>query len=109
MSRIAIGRLSKYVTLQSASVVSDGAGGETVSWIDVGGAHARIDPVQAREQVDADRLDGVISHRIYTRYRTDLLGGMRLVYKDRIFRVLVTQDLDEQKRYTVSLCEEAGR
>lgn len=106
---IPIGRLSEEITLEAPYSQSDGAGGETVTWTPIATTHARIEPAQAREQIEADRLDGFVSHRVLMRYRTDLLGGMRILYRDRILRVLVARDLDETRRFTMALCEEAGR
>lgn len=106
---IPIGRLSEEITLQSPQSVSDGAGGETVSWLSFATTYAWIEPAQGREQMEADRLDGFVTHRVMMRYRTDLLGGMRILYRDRLLRVLLARDFDNARRFTMALCEEAGR
>lgn len=100
------GWLRHRVTLQSAAGAPDGAGGETVTWDDMATLWARIAPTAAREEIVGGHLAGVVTHDITFRWRDDIAGGMRVVYRDRVFRLLAVSDPDERRRYVVAKARE---
>ena len=100
------GWLSHRVVVESAAGSADGAGGETVAWDTLATVWARIEPAAAAEQIVAGHLSGAVTHLITMRYREDIAGGMRIVYRGRIFRLLAVFDPDETRRTIVAKAEE---
>jgi SPP1 family predicted phage head-tail adaptor len=49
----------------------------------------------------ADRATGVVTHVVTMRFREDVTGGMRLLYRGRRYRVLAAYDPDARRRYVV--------
>lgn len=96
------GWLRHRVTVQSAAGVADDAGGETVTWDTVATLWARLEPAGARETIVAGHLTGTVTHDVTFRWRADIAGGMRLLYRGRVFRVLAAHDPDETRRYVVA-------
>lgn len=96
------GWLRHRVEVQSAAGAPDGAGGETVTWDTLAALWARIEPAGAGERIVAGHLSGVVTHDVTLRWRGDIAGGMRIVYRGRTFRVLAVHDPDETRRYLVA-------
>ncbi|MCB1487039.1 MAG: phage head closure protein [Bauldia sp.] len=102
------GLLRHRVVIESAAGTPDGAGGETVAWDTYATVWAQILPIASGERIVAGHLSGVVSHTITMRYRADIAGGMRAVFRGRIFRILVVTDPDERRRFIVAKAEEEG-
>jgi SPP1 family predicted phage head-tail adaptor len=100
------GWLRHRVTIEIAEAAPDAAGGETVSWSPFATVWARIEPTGEREEVVADHLAGVVTHRVTIRWRDDIVGGMRIAYRGRLFRVLTVHDPEETQRYLVARAAE---
>jgi len=100
------GRLRQRVIVESAAGSADGAGGETIAWDTLATLWARIEPDGAAETIVAGHLSGVVTHIITMRFRDDIAGGMRIVYRGRIFRLLAVFDPDETRRFIVAKAEE---
>jgi len=88
------GDLKKVISIQEQKTVSDGMGGETVTWVDhiTGTATtapiwAAIWPVSAKQQIEGMQEQGTITHRIRIRYRTGIDAGMRVRYGAKIFNI----------------------
>jgi len=95
------GWLRHRIRIERPVATPDGAGGESVAWESLATLWARIEPLEAREHVAADHLAETVSHRLIVRWRNDVAGGMRAVYRGRRFRILATHDPDESRRYLV--------
>jgi SPP1 family predicted phage head-tail adaptor len=93
------GWLRHRVVIEAPAATADGAGGGTLSWATVATAWALIEPVSGTERIVAGRLTGVVTHVVTMRHRTDIAGGMRVLYRGRAHRVLAAYDPDERKRY----------
>jgi SPP1 family predicted phage head-tail adaptor len=93
------GWLRHRVVIEVAEAASDGAGGETLAWETLATVWALIEPVSAAERVVAERLTGVVTHRITMRFRDDVTGGMRVLFRGKRYRVLTASDPDERRRY----------
>jgi SPP1 family predicted phage head-tail adaptor len=96
------GWLRHRVTVESAAGAPDGAGGETVTWDTLATLWAHIEPATAVEKIVAGHLSGVVTHEVTFRWRDDIAGGMRIVFRGRTFRILVVHDPDETRRYLVA-------
>ena len=66
--------------------VSDGQGGAVTGFAVVTSLWARIVPVSARDEERADEEVFTVTHRIWIRFREDLVAGMRFRKGGRLFR-----------------------
>jgi SPP1 family predicted phage head-tail adaptor len=103
------GLLRHRVGLERPQGTSDGSGGETIAWTPVATLWARIDPIGATESAIAGHLTTMATHKITIRWRDDVVGGMRIVFRGRHFRVRAVFDPDERQRYLVLATEEERR
>jgi SPP1 family predicted phage head-tail adaptor len=93
------GWLRHRVVIEAPSLTPDGAGGGTGTFAPLGTVWALVEPVAGTERVVAGRLSGVVTHVVTMRFRADVTGGMRVLYRGRAYRVLVAYDPDERRRY----------
>lgn len=96
---VRIGDLRHRITIESATRVSDGAGGAVVTWESVAEVWAAIWTRDAREVFAADRIAGKATHDIWIRYRGDVKPEMRFRLGPRVFDVLGAIDADDRKRW----------
>lgn len=93
------GWLRHRVVIETPEAAPDGAGGEAVTWQALGTVWALLEPAAATERLVAGGLTGVVTHTATMRFRDDVIGGMRLLYRGRRYRVLAAYDPDERRRY----------
>lgn len=93
------GWLRHRVVIEAPVIAPDGAGGGTLAWETLAAVWALVEPVAGTERVVAGHLAGVVTHVVTMRFRADVTGGMRVVYRGRSYRVLVASDPDERRRY----------
>ncbi len=79
-----------------------------MTWDTYATVWARIEPVASGEKIVAGHLSGVVTHTVTMRYRDDIAGGMRVLHRGRILRLLVVSDADESRRFIVARAEEQG-
>jgi SPP1 family predicted phage head-tail adaptor len=100
------GWLRHRVTFETPEATPDEAGGATITWTPLATVWAHVEPTADREEIAADHLSGVVTHRVTIRWRDDIAGGMRIAYRGRHFRVLTVHDPEETWRYLVVRAEE---
>jgi SPP1 family predicted phage head-tail adaptor len=112
MFDIRTGELRHVVSIEQRSSTQDAYGQQSTSWTEVAaGVRAKVEPYQAREQVQAQQYQAEISHRITLRHRPifddpQTAALYRLVYKGRRFNVNGSTNQEERNVYTVLLCTE---
>ena len=87
---IRAGKLRHRVDIQEQTDVSDGMGGYTNTWSSVSGmgsVPAHIMPLSSKEQLDAMKLESVITNKIRIRYRAGITSKNRIVFGSRIFNI----------------------
>lgn len=110
-------RLKHRVSLQQEVVTSDDAGGFTRTWqeIDVlwaemqpltGGGDSRLNTSAGKEVFAAGQVQAQISHRIFLRWRGDVLPSMRLVFEGRAFNIRYVAAVKEEKEMLELLVQE---
>lgn len=82
-----IGELRHRVTLQYQTKVSDGMGGENVTWADSDTVWAAIWPVSAKEIIQAGAHSMSATHRIRIRYRSDITARWRIRNGSRYYNL----------------------
>lgn len=103
------GELRVRLELERPVSVSDGQGGEVVSFVSGGGLWGRVEPVAAVSAEIGGLRQVTVTHEIVVRQRSDLVSGMRFVKGARRFLVRAVHDPDEGGRYLVCRCLEEGR
>ncbi len=85
------GKLRHRVSIQIETLVEDGMGGYTSGgWNAVSGMSsvpAAIMPLTSKEQLDAMKLESVITNKIRIRYRSGITSKHRIVFGSRIFNI----------------------
>jgi len=84
------GFLRHRVDVQEQTDTPDGMGGFTTSWASVSGmgsVPAAIWPLSSKEQLDAMKLESVITNKIRIRYRSGITSKNRMVFGSRIFNI----------------------
>jgi SPP1 family predicted phage head-tail adaptor len=77
---IQAGKLDRRITIQERTAVQDGAGGETVTWVDRATVWAAKMDVSGREQLMAHQMVPTDLVRFRIRYRSDVAMTDRVVY-----------------------------
>lgn len=96
---ITAGKLRHQITIEREQSVSDGAGGSTITWSTVATPRAFIKPMSGGERLQAMRLESTVTHRIFIRYRDDLLTSDRINYKGRLMQIRALINLEERNRW----------
>ena len=85
------GKLRHRVSIETETLTPDGLGGFTSGgWNAVSGMSsvpAHIMPLNSKEQLDAMKLESVITNKIRIRYRAGITSKNRIVFGSRIFHI----------------------
>ena len=87
---IRAGDLRHRVAIQQQTQTPDGMGGEVLTWTSVtglGSVPAAIWPLSSKEQLDAMKLESVITNKIRIRYRAGITSANRILFGSRIFNI----------------------
>lgn len=110
---IRAGQLRERVTIQVPVRVSDGGGGQAETWAGIDGnptVRAMVTPVREREQVEAQRNESQVTHRVVLRFRADVTNRHRLLWLARHgdvpLNVRTVTNPDSRGIWTELLCEE---
>lgn len=97
--------LRERVTIQQLSVVDDGYGGQTQSWVTLATVFAQVLPVYSIQGEDefADQRQSRSGYRVLIRMRTDLAASMRILWKTH---TLLIHSIHEQGELTSILTYE---
>jgi len=86
------------------------ATGEAVlAFVSAGPVFAAVRQLSLREIAVGGRNDGVATHEIRIRYRSDVVGGWQIRWGERLFRILAAGDPDGRGVWLRCLAEEEGR
>lgn len=100
-----IGELRERVTIQEATTVSDGAGGQTVTWADVYTVWAKVQPVRGREEDRLGRLATVETYLVIVRFAVAVTSLSRLVWRGKVLNVRSVSDRDMDREFLTCECE----
>lgn len=96
---ITAGKLRHIITIERETSTSDGAGGSTITWSAVATPRAFIKPMSGGERLQAMRLESTVTHRIFIRYRDDLLTSDRINFNGRLMQIRALINLEERNRW----------
>lgn len=101
-----IGQLRTPLGLYMAEETPDGRGGVETLWVFHSRIWAHIDPRLSREIDRNGRRTVNQTYQVTTRYRYDLPERLRIVWNDRILRVINFSDPDNRGERLHFICEE---
>ena len=93
------GKLRQPILIERAVETPDGGGGNAKEWKVIAQIRAYIKPISGGERFQAMRLESNISHRVFIRYRSDLLPDDRIKFKNRILQVKALVNIEEQDKW----------
>jgi len=97
--QITAGKLRHTITIEREQAISDGAGGSYLTWTTVATPRAFIKPMSGGERLQAMRLEATVTHRIFIRYRDDLLTSDRINFDGRLMQIRALINLEERNRW----------
>lgn len=78
---LAAGDLRERVTIQQRAVTLDAIGENTAGWTDLATVWANAEPLRGREYFAAGQQQQLVDVRFRMRYRSDVTGAMRVVWR----------------------------
>ncbi|MBV8850674.1 MAG: phage head closure protein [Methylobacteriaceae bacterium] len=105
-NRAFVGIMRQRLSLEAASESSDESGALQATWSPQGDLWGQIVPASSGDRFLADRQEEAVTHRILTRWRSDMQSGMRFRLGARTFLVRSVFDPDERRRMLICRCEE---
>ena len=103
------GQFKIFLSLQENRPLFDDSGSYQEQWTEVATLWGRIEPKKTGSQSFALQAIPNLTHRIITRYRSDIAVSMRLTQGTRHFIVLGLHDPDESQRYLICSVREEIR
>lgn len=100
------GKLRHRIKLQRQEYVSDGGGGQEVTWFTYAHPLAWIRPLSGNEGLMGLQVQDSVTHDIIIRYRSGVKAAHRVVYDGREFNVKAALNLEERDRWIELRCEE---
>ncbi len=102
------GLCDKTIKIQTNIATTDGKGGIPDNWqVRYTNVAARIQPLSAREQAKWSGLPTMATHKVYIADGTlSISEADRIVFGDRMFRILGVLNPDEQNYFLQLDCEE---
>ena len=82
-----IGALNRRLTLEAPAETADGSGGVTRSYSAVATLWASVEPIGARDTIEAGALGANVTHRLTLRYSADINVRHRFRDGDAIYRI----------------------
>lgn len=94
---ITAGELKHRIRIQSRSSADDGAGGNTITFVDLATVWARITTQNGREFEEQKKITPELTHMVRMRFRGDITPDMRVVWGSRMFNILAVYDPDGEQ------------
>lgn len=101
-----IGDLRVRVGLYAPAVEADDLGGSRIRWVFVRSIWAALEPRSLTESRENGRLAVTQSYRVIIRFRKGFPERARLVWGERILRVIAASDPDTRQERLHLICEE---
>tara|TARA_R110002110_G_scaffold24174_8_gene90974 strand:+ start:1301 stop:1624 length:324 start_codon:yes stop_codon:yes gene_type:complete len=95
----AAGGLRERVTIEVPTRVSDGTGGESVSWSALGTVWAEVLSLSGSEVTQAERDEARGRFTVTMRHRDDVSADMRLVWRGQVLNIRGLRDPDGRRRW----------
>lgn len=96
MARRPAGKYREVFAVESPTRTRNAAGGTVESWSEVARIYGSYEAITYQEQARRGQIGGGIQATVYTRYRDDIAGDMRLRWVSRNNRILYISSIVEQ-------------
>ena len=106
--KIKIGQMRDRIKVERLTKTSDGAGGFSESWSEVGEFWSRVTPRSAKTAFFAMKRDERITHEIIVRHEVDVKSNDRINLGGRLFAIHGVYDARSRGRFKVLDCEEGA-
>lgn len=94
------GELDQLVTFQRATEVSDGMGGQTLTWNAIASdVWAKVRPLSGNEQERFDQLNATAMATFVVRYRSDIEHGDRIVWNGENYNIRYIPPVSSREMY----------
>jgi len=104
-----IGKLNKRIQLQYEAKVSDGMGGFTTTWTDLGDPiWAAIWPTSAKDITALNSTTLEVTHRIRIRFRSSFKSSWRIKFGNRYFAIVSILNPEEKNEWLDLMCKESA-
>lgn len=92
-----INRLNQRVTIQQTQNVSDGQGGQTVTWKTLATVYAEVRPINnfTTERNLGQQVYAAAGYRLTIRARNDIKAGMRILWKNHVLLIASWQENEQ--------------
>jgi len=94
-----IGNFKQRVSIERYTTTSDGMGGTTQTYSEVGKVWANIIPLSGKKRLEFGKLDSTVTHEILMRYKEDISDQDRLKYKGKNYTLKFKINEDEENAY----------
>ena len=103
-----IGDLRHKISLERRSLINDGAGGLSETWISYASVWAEVESTQDTERFQSEQTQFKQGFSIRLRYRDDILAEDRVVFDGLELNISSVADPTGLKRWTMLSCREDG-
>lgn len=100
------GELRHRVTVQKVTTLVDRFGDPKPTYSPLATVWASVEPLTAREVLQAGEAAADVTHRVRLRYMPGVSSMGRVVFGDRTFEVTSVINPEERNRELVLLCQE---
>lgn len=87
LHHVLAGQYNRRVTIQKPAVSSDTEGSPKTIWSTLDRVWAKVEPLSARERLQAAQAELDVTDSVTIRYRTDVTHNMRLLYGTRVLEI----------------------
>ncbi|MFP4538726.1 MAG: phage head closure protein [Dichotomicrobium sp.] len=101
------GDLDELIAFEEEQTAPDGYGGQTVSWVEIAEAWARVRPVQASESETRGGVRAVAVYLFEVWRRTDITPKHRIVWQDTEYNIREIRD-PGGRSLTMTIVAESG-
>jgi SPP1 family predicted phage head-tail adaptor len=101
-----IGKLNKYMSLQSGTNTQDTAGEVTTTYAHYAYAWGSLRPVSGGELTTAKQINESITYRSEIRYNSSIKTEDRIVWETRTFEIVNIMNYDENDEYMILMLKE---
>lgn len=102
---LAAGKRNRRITIQSSTRVSDGKGGQIVSWSDLITVWGQMIPLRGQEALAQVVVKSVQLWKVTIRYRTGITTQHRLVHDGKVLNIRSCEDPDGTRAELVIVAE----
>lgn len=100
------GKLRHSIVIERATKTGDGGGGSSNVWNPVATIRSFIKPISGGERFQAMRIEADTTHRIFIRYRADILTSDRVNYGGRLMQIRALINLEEMNKWVEIYADE---